>query len=127
MSVRKQTSTNSINVAQLQKELGDLKNAAIEANKTVAVEANATESIAANSANGVAAEGAEEAPSAPSFDSLTGTEQAAASLGINPDSWRPIGFMNVRAALNAGFRRAQADEYACERACVCNRMLTTTR
>jgi hypothetical protein len=28
------------------------------------------------------------------FDQLTGVEQAAASLGVSPDAWKPIGFMN---------------------------------
>ena len=28
------------------------------------------------------------------FEALTGTEQAAASLGVSPDAWKPIGFMN---------------------------------
>jgi hypothetical protein len=30
----------------------------------------------------------------PQFDQLTGTEQAAGSLGVHPDAWRPIKFMN---------------------------------
>ena len=28
------------------------------------------------------------------FEALTGTGQAAASLGVSPDAWKPIGFMN---------------------------------
>lgn len=28
------------------------------------------------------------------FDSLSGTEQAAGSLGVQPDAWNPIKFMN---------------------------------
>ena len=65
-------------VEQLQKELSDLKNAA----------------LAANLADTAAPAGAEAAPNAPSFDSLTHTEQAAASLGVHPESWKPIGWIN---------------------------------
>lgn len=28
------------------------------------------------------------------FESLTSTEQAAGSLGVHPEAWRPIKFMN---------------------------------
>ena len=28
------------------------------------------------------------------FDQLSGTEQAAGSLGVHPDAWKPISFMN---------------------------------
>lgn len=37
-----------------------------------------------------AAEGAPEL----SFESLTETEKSAASLGVHPDAWKPIKFMN---------------------------------
>ena len=30
----------------------------------------------------------------PTFESMTGTEQAAGSLGVHPEAWRPIKFMN---------------------------------
>ena len=30
-----------------------------------------------------------------SFENLTHTEQAAASLGVHPDAWKPISFMNT--------------------------------
>tara|TARA_Y100000591_G_C21838703_1_gene704240 strand:+ start:2125 stop:2427 length:303 start_codon:yes stop_codon:yes gene_type:complete len=30
----------------------------------------------------------------PSFDSLTPVEQAAGSLGVSPNEWKPIAFMN---------------------------------
>ena len=78
MSVRKATSGPPPHVEQLQKELGQLKDAAIAANIT----------------DNAAAQGAEAAPNAPSFDQLSGTEKSAASLGVHPDSWKPIGFMN---------------------------------
>ena len=78
MSVRRTASTTQPHVAQLQKELGDLKQAA----------------LAANASDSLAAEGAETTPNAPSFDQLSGVEQSAASLGVHPDSWKPIGFMN---------------------------------
>ena len=32
--------------------------------------------------------------SATSFDQLTATEQAAGSLGVHPEAWKPIKFMN---------------------------------
>jgi len=79
MSVRRgPTNGASPHVEQLQKELGDLKSAA----------------VAANQADSLAASGAEAAPNAPSFDSLSGTEKSAASLGVHPEAWKPIGFMN---------------------------------
>ena len=79
MSVRRvDTSVAQPHVQQLQKELGDLKTAA----------------IAANAADDLATAGAETAPNAPSFDQLSGTEKSAASLGVHPDAWKPIGFMN---------------------------------
>ena len=31
---------------------------------------------------------------APTFESLTPVEQAAGSLGVNPDEWKPISFLN---------------------------------
>ena len=30
----------------------------------------------------------------PAFDQLSGTEQAAGSLGVHPQAWKPIKFMN---------------------------------
>lgn len=77
MSQRRDNSVEQANHAkQLQKELHDLKSAAIEA--------NAADSIAQETAAG----------EVPSFDSLTRTEQAAASLGVAPEAWKPIAFMN---------------------------------
>ena len=75
MSVRKKTASVTADVEKLQKDLSDLKEAAIAA--------NATDSIEAPSA--------EVSPDAPSFDSLTKTEQACAKLGVHPDAWKPIG------------------------------------
>jgi hypothetical protein len=66
MSRRVAPSGSPPHVEQLQKELGQLKEAA----------------IAANVADNAAAAGAETA--APSFDSLSGAEKSAASLGIHP-------------------------------------------
>ena len=31
-----------------------------------------------------------------SFDALTETEKSAASIGVSPDEWKPIGFMNAQ-------------------------------
>lgn len=65
-------------VTELQKELGDLKQTALQANCT----------------DNIAAEGAEATATTPLFDQLSGTEKSAASLGVHPESWKPIGFMN---------------------------------
>jgi len=65
-------------VTELQKELGDLKQTALQANCT----------------DNIAAEGAEAAATTPHFDALNGTEKSAASLGVHPEAWKPIGFMN---------------------------------
>ena len=78
MSRRPANNGPAPHVEQLQKELGQLKEAA----------------IAANVADVVAQEGAEAAPTTPSFDQLTHTEKSAASLGVHPEAWKPIGFMN---------------------------------
>lgn len=75
MSVRRAPTGPAANATQLQKELADLKQTAIEA----------------NIADSVAASGAEAAPNATSFDQLSGTEKSAASLGVHPESWKPIG------------------------------------
>lgn len=78
MSVRRASSGPAPHVEQLQKELGDLKEAA----------------VAANVADNLSAEGAQTTENAPSFDQLSGTEKSAASLGVHPEAWKPIGFMN---------------------------------
>ena len=77
MSTRRVTVVAQPNASALQKELHDLK------------------SVSAPAADGVSAAGAEATTTAPSFDSLSGVEKSAASLGVHPESWRPIGFMNV--------------------------------
>lgn len=33
-------------------------------------------------------------PASHEFEKLTSVEQSAASLGVNPDSWKPIAFLN---------------------------------
>ncbi len=78
MSARRVEDPHAQHVKQLQKDIHDLKVATVEA----------------NAADGIPQE--ESVGEVPSFDSLTRTEQAAASLGVAPDSWKPIGFMNVR-------------------------------
>ena len=35
-----------------------------------------------------------DAATAPAFEQLSGTEQAAGSLGVHPEAWKPIKFMN---------------------------------
>ena len=62
-----------VQVAALQKELQDLKRAAVEHDATQApAEPNTAE-----------------------FDQLSPTEQAAGSLGVHPEAWKPIAFMNA--------------------------------
>lgn len=78
MSIRRSAPTVEPNVAQLKKELSELKEA----------------SIAADIASSIAAQSVEAAGASPSFDSLSNTEKSAASLGVHPDAWRPIGFVN---------------------------------
>ncbi len=72
MSVRRKPAKS--HAEQLQKELGELKEAAIQA------------SVADNAP----AQGAEATPNAPSFDALSPVEKSAASLGVAPDSWKPM-------------------------------------
>ena len=78
MSTRRTVDVAQPHVAALQKELGDLKEAA----------------IAANVSDNLSAAGAEAAPNAPSFDQLSGVEKSAASLGVHPEAWKPISFLN---------------------------------
>tara|TARA_B110001452_G_C15239321_1_gene429111 strand:- start:2842 stop:3132 length:291 start_codon:yes stop_codon:yes gene_type:complete len=80
MSVRRAPASGvPTHVAQLQKELADLKSTATAA-----------------PFDGLQAAGAE---GAVSFDSLSENEKSAASLGVHPESWKPIGFLNVSAGL----------------------------
>lgn len=78
MSTRRVTVHAQPNANALQKELHALK------------------SVSAPAADCVSAAGAGATETSPSFESLSGVEQSAASLGVHPESWRPIGFMNVR-------------------------------
>lgn len=75
MSMRAKASGAKPQVEALQKELKDLKEAAVETETT-------------------AAAATPEGVSKMDFDSLTPTEQSAATLGVSPDAWKPIGFMN---------------------------------
>merc|ERR1712094_77562 len=47
----------------------------------------------ANAAGSLAEEQVEQGATL-TFDQLTATEQSAASLGVHPDAWKPIKFMN---------------------------------
>lgn len=80
MSVRRKTSS-CVEVESLQRDLATLREAAIsqapgEAD-CVTAKIDGTEALKA-------------------FEGLTQTEQAAASLGVHPDAWKPIGFMNAQ-------------------------------
>lgn len=78
MSVRSRDEAND--VAALRQSIQNLQ----ETVRQQEVDANALASPA-NSAN-VEAQAA--------FDALSDTEKAAASLGVHPDAWRPIAFIN---------------------------------
>lgn len=74
MSLRNNSRVASNNaVLELQKGLEDLKSqyVADDVVETVGEDANAHE-----------------------FDNLSRTEQSAASLGVQPDAWKPISFLN---------------------------------
>lgn len=79
MSVRQVQATPAHHVAQLQKELNDLKQA----------------STATSQADGFAAQNAVADSGAPTFDDLTEVEKSAASLGVHPNAWKPISFLNT--------------------------------
>ena len=74
-----QSTTTDATAQRLRQELLELKNqsAFVEAAGDAA-EASLTAQMDATS----------------SFDQLTGTEQAAGSLGVHPEAWKPIKFMN---------------------------------
>ena len=77
MSVRRtQPSGVPAHVTQLQKELADLKS-------STAATAAPVDTLQAPSADGSV-----------TFDSLSENEKSAASLGVHPESWKPIAFMN---------------------------------
>lgn len=82
MSLRGRKAQSEKAVAQLRSELDDLKNAARAADVAAAAEVSAP--AAGDAAYKASAE----------FDKLTETEKSAASLGVNPDQWRPIAFLN---------------------------------
>lgn len=79
MSARKAEPNVNEHAAAIQKGLADLKEAYEAQNRADTVAASVPEG---------------ETPSA-AFDGLSSVEQSAASLGVHPDSWKPIGFMNA--------------------------------
>lgn len=87
-SRRASPATMSIDATRLRSELDALKqqNAAVEAAGTYAEQGLPSPSSAAAA---VAPEGGL------TFDQLTPTEQAAGSLGVHPEAFRPIKFMNT--------------------------------
>ncbi len=80
MSARRSTATQSPQVAELQKELCTLRQAALDAS----VESHGAQQAAIDRFEATKA-----------FEALSPTEQAAASLGVHPEAFRPIGFMNT--------------------------------
>ena len=84
MSRRVNKSTkDELNAQQLRDELAELKKQSL-----VPVEAAAAIPDAPATAASVATTGTE------TFDQLSATEQAAGSLGVSPDAWKPISFLN---------------------------------
>ena len=77
MSLRRRQ--NEANQAeQIRSELGDLEKVARQIDRDANVEAG----------------GASKIDMSAEFEKLTSTEQSAASLGVNPNEWKPISFMN---------------------------------
>ena len=65
-------------IAALQLELAQLREASLATDSALGQDVSAPSKESAGQA----------------FEALNQTEQAAASLGVNPESWRPIGFLN---------------------------------
>jgi hypothetical protein len=77
MSLRRRQNEAS-QAEQIRSELGDLEKVARQIDRDANVEASGASKI------NMSAE----------FEKLTATEQSAASLGVNPNEFRPIQFMN---------------------------------
>lgn len=79
-SRRPRDSTVSVDATRLRAELEQLKaqSAAVEVAGTLAESDTSTADKTA----------------VPAYEQLTSTEQAAGSLGVHPESWKPIKFMN---------------------------------
>ena len=86
MSMRRAVHTDTNNADRLRTELEQLKH---------------QQAHVAAAATGVADVGAPTEHDALTFDQLTPTEQAAGSLGVDPNAWRPIGFMNAAVSVVA--------------------------
>ena len=82
-SRRNKLTKNELNAQQLQKDLAELKK-----------QSAAVEAAAAVPDTPASAAPAASAPGSETFDQLSATEQAAGSLGVSPDAWKPIAFMN---------------------------------
>ncbi len=80
MSTRRNAPSQTAQVQELQKELTTLRQAALDASAD---------------GNDMQATSAGRFEAAQAFEALTPTEQAAASLGVHPEAFRPIGFMNT--------------------------------
>ena len=80
MSSRRPRDAPNETATRLRNELESLKTTAQQVEVAGAMAEQATVHIDANQA----------------FDNLTGAEQAAGSLGVHPEAWKPIKFMNNR-------------------------------
>lgn len=78
MSVRTVRSETASNATEIQSNLAALKETALAQTRADAVAAAVPEGAEVSAA----------------FEALAPHEQAAASLGVHPESWKPIGFMN---------------------------------
>ena len=88
MSSRRPADPTSINAMQLRAELQQLKEAHI------AAEAAGRQAEVEAVAGPPSPKNVEATPAGPTFDQLAPAEQAAASLGVHPEAWKPIKFMN---------------------------------
>ena len=96
MSIRSQAPDDSYADA-VRRDLGQLKATALEANRLDQVDSS------------VRPEGHE---AAAAYDALLPHEQSAASLGVHPDSLRPIGFLNAGHYENLKKSNALSDDLA---------------
>jgi len=86
-SRRPQSDTASIDATKLRMELAQFKQAHIASEAA----GKMTNDI---SLSGPPSPHSVECTPTPSFEQLSGVEKAAGSLGVHPDSWKPIKFMN---------------------------------
>ena len=88
-SRRPEGEAHSFHSMQLRSELQQLKDAHVAAENA----ARHAETVEANMGVPPSSMNEQAAPT-PSFDALSGVEKSAASLGVHPEAWKPIKFLN---------------------------------